>query len=403
MKKKKDLNEQIAFVITFHICFMQCKNMLVSTSEVLYTLNSKLNLVAMILVLLLYGRLFLFDSRFRLMNKSIFCIICAIPIWWGFSYLIDPRLFIDATFPYNYVRRQAITFIAYCFPLFLISSYVTDVRVLLNKLYRVVPITFIVATISMILCIVNPSSSLDKGYSMSYGNQMLLLSVLLVFRYMDERRKYDILMFLMTVGYIFIGGSRGPLVSIFVLFLYWIFTIKPKWKRNLSAAILSAIAIPSLLFWKELLMLLYGILNKMGVNSRSLYMMINGMGTYDSGRSLFHDTLFKALNESPVLGLGAFGGEKTVGLAHSLYIDILANFGYVFGIVFMLLILWGICNQIKSKNDTARSEVIIMMGIILFPRGFFDETFWGAWPLWLIMGLLLGKKKVVRNNQEGIL
>ena len=220
---------------------------------------------------------------------------------------------------------------------------------------------------------------------------------------MDERRKYDILMFLMTVGYIFIGGSRGPLVSIFVLFLYWIFTIKPKWKRNLSAAILSAIAIPSLLFWKELLMLLYGILNKMGVNSRSLYMMINGMGTYDSGRSLFHDTLFKALNESPVLGLGAFGGEKTVGLAHSLYIDILANFGYVFGIVFMLLILWGICNQIKSKNDTARSEVIIMMGIILFPRGFFDETFWGAWPLWLIMGLLLGKKKVVRNNQEGIL
>lgn len=404
MKENKDLNEQLALVITFHICFMQCKNMLVSTSEVLYMYNSKLNIAAMILIAILYGRLFLFHKRFRFMNGRVFCIVCAIPIWWGISYCIDPRLFTDTTFPYSYVQRQATTFIAYCFPLFLVSSYMTDVKALLNKLYKAVPITFIVATISMILYIVNPSSSLDKGYSMSFGNQMLLTCALLMFRYIDEGRKRDILMFAATVVYIFMGGSRGPLVSIFVLFFYWLFTIKPKWKRNISIVILSFIAIPVIALWKEMFEMVYRVLYSMGINSRSLYMMINDIGTYDSGRSLYHETLFKAINKSPILGLGAFGGEKTVGLAHSLYIDIFANFGYLFGIIFMLLIVFEIYKQMMKNNDKARSKAIVMMVIILFPRGFFDETLWGAWPLWLIMGLLLGSKnKLVEKNQEGIL
>lgn len=398
MKENRDLNNQIAFVITFHICFMQCKNMLVSTSEVLYALNPQLNLLAMILVAFLYGKLFLFNKRIKCINKNVFCIIVVIIIWWGISYLKDPRLFIDATFPYSYVRRQATTFIAYCFPLFFVSSYITDAKPLLNKLYGTIPITFIVGTISMILYVVNHGSSIDKGYSMSYGNQMLLLCVLFIFRYIDEGRKRDIIMFVVTVGYIVIGGSRGPLVSIFVLFIYSMFTIKPKWKRNLSIILTLFIAILVLLFWEYMLTAIYEALRSMGINSRSLYMMINDIGTYDSGRSYYHEALFKALNQSPILGLGAFGGEKTVGLAHSLYIDILANFGYIFGVVFILIILWGICSQLLKKNDKARNSLILMMAIILFPRGFFDETFWGAWQLWVIMGLLLGSKNIIEKN-----
>lgn len=398
MKENRDINEQAAFVLTFHICFMQCKNMLVSTSEALYALNSKLNIVAMILVAILYGWLFLFHNRFRFMNRKVFWVIFSILIWWGISYVIDPKLFTDTTFPYSYVQRQATTFIAYCFPLFLVSSYITDARALLNKLYRAVPISFLVATISMFLYIVDPSSSLDKGYSMSYGNQMLLSCVILVFRYIDEHKKRDIFMFIATVIYIFIGGSRGSLVSIFVLFLYWLFTIKPVRKRNLSVVLLSFAIIPVLIFWEDLLMLLYKIFNNMGINSRSLYMMVNDIGAYDSGRSFYHEALFNALNQSPFWGLGAFGGEKTVGLAHSLYIDILANFGYILGVGFILLLIWKIFSQMMKRGDKARNEVIAMMAIILFPRGFFDETFWGAWPLWVIMGLLFGSRNIVRSE-----
>lgn len=399
MKENKDLNEKIAFVITFHICFMQCKNMLVSTSELLYAHNSKLNMIAMVLIAILYGRLFLINKRFRFMDRRLFFIVCVIPIWWGISYCIDPRLFTDTVFPYNYVKRQATTFVVYGFPLFVVSSYMTDVKTLLNKLYKTVPITFIVATISMILYIVNPRDSMS--YSMSFGNQMLLICVCLVFRYIDEGRKRDIFMFVVTVGYIFLGGSRGPLVSIFVLCIYWLFTIESKRKRNISIIVLCYIAIPVIAFWKEIFTMIYNVLYNRGIKSRTLFMLINDMGTKDSGRSLYHETLLNEINKSPILGLGAFGGEKTVGLAHSLYIDIFANLGYVFGIIFIILILFGIYKQMMKKNDRARSKVIAMMAIILFPRGFFDESFWGTWQLWVIMGLLLGSKNKEETNQEG--
>lgn len=401
--KALDSDHKIALVIAFHICFMQCKNMLVSTSDVLYNMNSQLNLLAIILIGFVYVRLVFTCKEIRWINKKAFFLLIGIVIWWLISYLADPRLFTDTTFPYSYVRREATTYITYGLPLFILCSYLDDVRPLLSNFYRSAPITFMFSSVAMILYIVNPVNAGDSsGYSMAFGNQMLLSCALIIFRYINEGGRKNLLMFFVTIAYIVIGGSRGSLIGVIVLFVYLCFSIKPQRKRVLFVLAALLVGIVFIFSWKYIFTFLYEFLYSKGINSRSLYMAISGIGFYDSGRSIYHERLLAAVNQSPVLGLGAFGGEKTVGLAHSLYLDILANFGYIVGTIFIAMLVLTICKNLLKRNKNARTQVIIMMSLILFPRGVFDENFWGAWELWVIFGLLLGVKNARRSKNMEI-
>ncbi len=389
--KVKSFQDSLTDVIVVHICLMQCKNMLVASTEFFNSMNSYLNIFAIFIVLFMYARLFFKYREGRSVNIGMLLVLVVVVCWCFVSFLYDPKLFVDTEFPYNYVRKQALSFIAYGLPLFWACACLKDSNLLLEKFFRSTPILLAVALVSFVLHFVFTSGA-AIDYSMSYGNNLLLCSILLMFKYIKYNKITDLLMFgatiLLTLGF----GSRGPLVSMLVVILIAIFMVK-RTKLNVLIIIMCAAIIPIvLIFYKPLFNFLYTALKSIGIESRTFWLIAEGMVGKDSGRNYHHETIFAALEEKP-WGLGAFGGEKTVGLAHGFYIDVLANMGYIVGVLFLAVFIFAILKQLIKNRNSARTMLILIFAIILLPRGFFDESLWGAWQFWMILGLLISARE----------
>lgn len=372
-------DKRVSTVFVIHIYLLICKNMLVNVNDTLFSYNNFLNKTIMFLFLGLYLWLFLTSGIIRKIKPITWEILILIILFWVTTYCIDSVRFISNDFPYSYVKRQLRTFLAYCLPLFVIVSTVSSFDCLLRKLFRYVSIPFIVATFSFYLSL-KPHTN---GVYMSYGNAVLVASIIILFKFIYTKSAINLLQFLLTCVYIIISGSRGPLVSIF-LAVICAFIICRK-KRYII--IIGVIGILVFIFREVVLQIISNLMDTLNIKSRTIEMLLSGKIGSDSDRSLIHQNLLNRLNNYPLTGLGAFGGEATVGLSHSVYLDIWANFGYVIGTIFMVyMAISNLYYHIRYRHSSF-SVLLLIISLILLPRGFFDENFWGAKELWIMMAM----------------
>ena len=385
-------NDALSHLIVFHIYFMQCKNMLVSATPLLLY-DDFLNTLEIGLLAFLYLRLVLRWRFLQHMDGNAAFVVIVIFTFWCVSYLLDSKLFTVKNTEHSFVLRNVRLFIAYCLPLFVAVSSLDNTDKLLYCLYRFAPLTFWIGCLAFVIRTIFPNQDKYLDYSMSFGNQMLLTYTVLVFRYVQYNQKKDLLYCLLTTSFILIAGSRGPIVSILACILYFIL----RHKKSTNFIIFTLIALLLLCivsyFSTSIVNVVAVSLNKFGITSRNLVLIQAGQAVDGSGRSKIFAKVFHYLNNSPLLGYGAFGGEKLVGLTHSLYLDIFMNFGYIFGFLFMFVIGIKIFLRVKNSPYDSGAIIIQMMGLITFPRGPFNGAFWTEWQLWVIMGLLLGHVK----------
>lgn len=233
-----------------------------------------------------------------------------------------------------------------------------------------------------------------ESYSMSYGNAVLLYTMISIFKFHDTHRLWTLVGGLVSIMYILIVGSRGPFVSIGVA-VFYLFVVKAKLrKERIIAFILIVSGVLCVFYIDTILQVLIAGLNKLGLSSRTLTYANNRHLTYDSGRQVYFDIVYDALREHPILGLGAFGGEALVGLTHSLYVDIFANFGYLFGSVFIILVLYESIHNAFLYRNTDKELIIMLLFITCFPRGFFNDSYWTARELWMLLGIFLGNSSI---------
>lgn len=392
--ENKTFQKSLTFVMLFHIIFMQCKNMLVTTSAFMLQYNSLLNSIAAILIALLYGYLVINCRILQRIPKSTYLVIFFIYLFWVISILFDPKLFIEESFPYSYVRLTALQFIVYSLPLFITASTLTDADLLLYGFYKLLPVTFFVATVSFLFFIIDAPKG-NVTYSQAYGYQVLLCSMFLMFRYRDTNKKKYLMMFAATVVYILIAGSRGPIVCIAVLLLYASIKQKKTIGNIFLDMFLLLVMLLGIVLYKEIAIWVNNTAYSVfGVRSRTVAMVLADNVNSTDTRQWYIQTLLNKLNEFPffLTGLGAFGGNKTVGQAHSFYVDIFANLGFVVGSLFLIFILLQIFTLIAREKESSRSIIILIFSIMLFPIGFFGEQLWESWQLWIILGLLMKRR-----------
>lgn len=401
MKSRKNSFQEnyVENVIVIHLILMSCKNMLVSTSEVINMFNLELNLLIAGILIVLYAGIFVFSPVINKFRPEIIIILVSIFAFITISSLLEPNLIFGKVFPYTYVKKQIYTFIEYSLPLFFSSACVNNPNYLEVKLFKSVYVMFAFATIAVLL-FKSVGNNLNE-YSMAYGNAVLLNGMLLLFKYKKEKNKLDILLFFITIGYVLMAGSRGPLLcyaAAFVLVILDKYSIRDK-------ILICLLGIPLLifvfLFREPILYSLYSALLKIGFNSRSLFMFAEGNYLYDGGRSELHQQIFAQLQNHPLIGLGALGGGKVVGLPHGVYVDILANFGYIFGIVYMILMAM-LSYKILRKHNGKFRNIYMMFFIMAFVRGFYEESFWTSKELWILMGMIISNKYCIINDEEEI-
>lgn len=401
------LSRKVSRVLVFHLFLLSCKNMLVSTIPAVNRLNSTINGFITILLLALYLKIFILDGGHRRITKKGFLFLCFIVIFLFVSYCFDQNLFFSTVFPYDYVRSEFVKFLTYSLPMFLGVLILRDYRPLTEYLYKYSFILFIYATVGIIGTIVFPAQHYANtaSYSMSYGNAVLLYSMIAIVRFHREHKFNVLVCGCLSIAYILINGSRGPLVSIGIMIIY-MFVIKAKSSKEiLFAMLLVSLGLVFVVFYRDILQLLIQIFQYFGVSSRTLLYAMNSTMLYDSGRQAYYDVIYDALSNSPILGLGAFGGEALVGLTHSLYVDIFANFGYLFGAIYIVVMVTKSIRYTDKYRNTNVEEFIMLLFITCFPRGFFNDSFWTARELWMLMGIFMGQIVDfeyigMRNNEE---
>ena len=111
-----------------------------------------------------------------------------------------------------------------------------------------------------------------------------------------------------------------------------------------------------------------------------------------SGRDVIHAELITALNESPFVGFGVLGDEIVLSdisqSAHSLYLSILSNYGYIIGgLILIVLIYWNF-SAYKYAN-TKEKEILLIYMCLVWPRGFTGGDIWSSDVFWWLQGLIL--------------
>ncbi|WP_165247913.1 O-antigen ligase family protein [Adlercreutzia sp. ZJ141] len=398
-ERLKRSDERIAFVAAVHLVLPACKNMLVGASSLAFAYNDILNAIVIGVLLVLYVRL-LFDRTVigNLSSITVLIIICCF-MFFALAWIHDNRLFVDSTFPYNYVKSQLQTFLMYSLPLFMLLSMMRDYDHLLNNLLQCCPVLFVFASIAFV-CSLVPSLAISESrtiqYSMGYGNAVLLLSLLLLLKMRRRKTPLVIVAFILSVVYILLSGSRGPLLSIGIAMVVLLMMEKGRKKIIISLVVLTAFVFATL-FYTELLSTIIEFLESRGISSRTLVLMLSDQAFYDSGRSDYYSVVVDRLNECPLTGLGAFSGEVLVGLTHSLYLDIFVTFGYFIG---GLLIAWSVISAVKlSSENSSRGELALLISITVFPRGFFSGSFFTSKELWMLFGMKISDR-INRNQRD---
>lgn len=398
--KVSDVHNSAIKIFVAQLVIMACKNMLTESISFLSKWNAVLNFGIMIIFILLYLYLFIIKKYITFVPTKTYCVLVLLLSFVIITFIISPTRFLSTEFPYSYVRSQSKTFLIYCLPSFVIVSSLYkgegDFQQLEKKLYKSTTSLFIVASIAFLSKYFLKTN--NSEYSMSYSNAVMFLSILLLFRYKKERKFIYIVEFLITLVYIIASGARNPLISIALVMIYILYSNNNPWYMKVLSCIMSLIFILFIINYEYFINQIYIIFTSIGIESRTIRLLISENVFYDSGRSEIVKILIEKINEHSILGLGAFGGEATVGLSHHLYYDIFANFGYIFGSSLLLIILINIINIIVHDHNNSICNLMIMMCIIVFPRGFVVQDFWTTKELWILFGIFISYNKKIKNT-----
>ena len=386
---------KISNVIVLHLYLLISKNMLISTSDFFFALNDLLNLAIIGVFLVIYAYLFITSKMLKQVRWAIYIILIISAVFILVTFISFPERFTLNVFPYNYVRRNIRSYIAYCLPLFVAIGSLRSVECLLQKLYDFTIFPYIFATISFVFSL-QPH---DEGNYMSYGNAVMFLAIVLLFKSNHTKYLFNLVQFFTCCIYILVSGSRGSLISILVAFIVYLLINKAIHRRVLLIVLTISFGTYFLLNYEDVIVQLFVILRNIGIESRTIRLATIGEFFDDSGRAMYHQRLLYKLNDQPIIGLGAFGGEATVGLAHSIYLDIFANFGYVFGVLFLIYILGRILQALFTRWGTAYTEMILLLSVVVFPLGFVDMSFWDTKELWMLMALFVHNINFVSKRQ----
>ncbi len=234
-----------------------------------------------------------------------------------------------------------------------------------------------------------------RSYSLDFGYSMAFVLLVVLYAYMFERKKWQLIFSVVLLALIFDTGSRGSLLVVFVFAAF--FFIDSKWKmrqRVRNLLIISVAGISVMLLWKHLLLLLISVMEKNHISSRTLNMLVSGEAMDDNGRDLIHDIILKKIAEKPYTGYGAFGDRQFIGplfnwgYSHSILYEMWADFGVIFGTLFLALLVFLAMKIILTEKDPKTNAVCVIL-VSLASRLVLSNTFWGDPYYWMLIGFIL--------------
>ena len=238
------------------------------------------------------------------------------------------------------------------------------------------------------------SGSIDFDmYSMTFSYSLLLPVIILATR-------DNVVWKLVSVALLFIIFSIGSRGVLLIILFYYFFLYMWKKGKVTKMFIYGAVAIGLVMMLaNQILSLLISLTDLLGINSRTLFLLMNGDFASDSGRAIIRNEMWKLIDNYPIFGMGVWADRQYVSAyPHNIFIELLVHFGYV-GAFF--LILWFVVSQYKTFRCLNRNhKLIYLMFFIGTEIGFLSS---GSYLTDPNFGLMLGISYMLRRmNGSGM-
>lgn len=225
------------------------------------------------------------------------------------------------------------------------------------------------------------------GYNMSLSYALLLPTVTLYHKKSALSLLVSLFLFLMIVAL----GSRGAAVFALGYVCYDILISNRKLIAPIIILILGIIA---------LLPIFLQFLTELGINSRTLMMLLEGDFNSDSGRGWIYEVITREIIEHPLIGIGLFGDRTVIGnYCHNIILEILSGWGIIIGgtiVVFFLTYLIALyfrCDRLGK--DCLVRYVLVSIAPLLVSGSYLQD-----YNLAAMLGIaILINRKIIEHNQ----
>lgn len=390
--------KKLSFIIAFHYLAITFKNIVVSLNPIILKYNSILNMLLIGITIIGYfcylisnlKRIYFLKQQLGLMFFLILFII--------FSFLFNGENFLN-----NNVLEQLRTFLAYSLPVIIFLPTLSRTDYIIDYFHKGSNLLFYPTFFFLVYFILKKYNSLmDDYYSMSFGLNASMLALFTMSNFFKKKRIiYLIQTVILTLSIVFYA-SRYPLLIILFYFIYKLLTINNK-KMKFLVLFWGVFVTVILLFnFETIIVFLINIVNRLGLNSRTLNQLLSGTIFGTSGRDEIHDFLLSMIYQKPIFGYGAFGGVIALNsmntTPHSLFLDIFANFGLIFGSAFLIFGIVYSFLIFKNANQNEKNFAMILVAMFV-PIMFIQFSIWTAYKMWFFISFLfiIEKKGILKK------
>lgn len=271
---------------------------------------------------------------------------------------------------------------------FILALTLEDYEVFLNYLSKACPVIILsgVFNVFAMTFVYNGAASYNQ-YDMSLSYYMLIPTVVMLLMYYRNNNIKSFIFFIMGLGIILARGSRGVLIGIATFFIIYNFkNTKLTNKKILISIIYVFILIPVIMNFDKIIIFMVEVLNKYGINSRTLEYMLNGNMMSASNRDIIAYGLINKIEKNPILGIG-FLGDLT---SHNIIIETILFYGVIAGLLLLLFLIMIIIKSLLYKKDNTLASIILVFFSYAIPDALLNLTIWGKDMFWIYMGLVIG-------------
>jgi O-antigen ligase len=372
------------FVLTFQYLILTYFS-LIHTS-----IGARIQLTSKIIV----GIFYLIALPFVLKRNKVFFFL---------SYLVSAFVFLLTyiIFPKNvpYIQSNLFSHFFIALPSLIYAFSINDFRELRKMMKNAGFGVFIIGTLISVLVFLGKSSV--GSYSMSLSYYMLLPLLIYTDKFFNRINLIDLLIVVISLIIILGLGSRGALLCYLVFLFYRFVFIKEQLtsKKLLIYLIVFFGGLNFLLFYKQILRLIYDLLLSFNIRSRTLSLFIQS-GIYLSGREDLYSIIIRQISENPFLGIGLFGDRIFIGgYSHNIFLEIWAHFGLLFGSVLIILLLTIIYQVLINEKNKKTANLMSIWFSIGFIHLLVSSTYVTDFRFFIFLGLSLNLIWSKHNNR----
>jgi hypothetical protein len=293
-------------------------------------------------------------------------------------------------FPENntYQRQLIFGMFFLCLPSFIYSSAIDDWETLRDVMNEA---SFIVLSLGTLLAIMVLSGHASVGaYSMPLSYYLVLPAVVFIDAFLDRLSSRYLVFSLLSVFLIMAIGARGPMMCI--LTFVTLRLVRPHKKLG-HAHVFAYLVVLSLtmivgLSLDNVLTSINLFLSRFDISSRSIVLFLRP-GLYLSGRDVLYNTVAAEIANNPFKGIGIGGDRRVLGgsYVHNIVIEIMANYGIVFGTLFISMLLVLMIRYFMAPKKHQYGMFVIWLSVGMIPLAV-SGSYLESMSYWIFLGLI---------------